>query len=267
MSHHVREMEDLSKDELTALLALTAGEALVHYGMWFCQGVIGKGLETSLESESAVFERFGVAVLRRVAGHLGLDVRGGAPNVVGDMSQAQLMAFIRDIAKIWLTSDGLWFQEIERRFSMDEAKAVNDSCWALFGPMEAFKLKKFLGLGKPPDIHSPEDPSAPVHTQQALRALEKTLPLRVYSLINPHESEWEDDKTLVWKMLGCRVQEARLRKGLDHYPCKSAGIVEYGRFAEGIHPGIRTECLVCPPDELPEGLACAWRFRFSPLTN
>jgi hypothetical protein len=263
----VRELEDLDKDELINLLTLTAGEALVHYGMWFCRTASIKNIDLALEAESAVFDRFVPAILGRLAGHLGFERGDGITKGLRGRSETELANLVRDIAKVWLASDGLWFQEMERRHSMAEAKEVNDSCWALFAPMEAFKLKSFLGLcdsheqasDKSTDrLADSKNEPAPPH--DALRALERALPLRIYSLINPHCADWENDRALVWKMIRCRVQDARIRKGLAHYPCRSAGVVEYTLFAQGIDPRITTECIVCPPDELPEGVACAWRF-------
>ena len=58
----------------------------------------------------------------------------------------------------------------------------------------------------------------------------------------------------------CRVQVARKRKGLDDYPCKSAGLVEYAYFARAFDARIKTECIGCPPDAHPDDWYCAWRF-------
>jgi len=58
----------------------------------------------------------------------------------------------------------------------------------------------------------------------------------------------------------CRVQNARKRKKLDDYPCKSGGLVEYRTFAEAIDNRIITECIACPPDKHPAEWFCAWRF-------
>ena len=52
-------------------------------------------------------------------------------------------------------------------------------------------------------------------------------------------------------MNNCRVQSARKRKGLDDYPCKSGGLVEYTSFVEAIDPRIKTECIGCSPDAHP----------------
>jgi hypothetical protein len=61
-------------------------------------------------------------------------------------------------------------------------------------------------------------------------------------------------------MNDCRVQSARKRKGLDDYPCKSAGIIEYSTFAAAIDTRIKTECIGCPPDKHPDEWYCAWKF-------
>ena len=62
-------------------------------------------------------------------------------------------------------------------------------------------------------------------------------------------------------MKGCRVQEARRRKGLPDFPCKSVGIVEFGEFAKAVDERITVECLQCPPDELGTGEFCKWSFK------
>jgi hypothetical protein len=93
-----------------------------------------------------------------------------------------------------------------------------------------------------------------------LEALERALSLRLYAVINSQRTEWSDDrKRLRFFMDVCRVQEARRRKGLPDFPCKSVGIVEFETFASTIDPRIRTNCLHCPPDAAP-GQYCGWEF-------
>ncbi|RLB99966.1 MAG: cytosolic protein, partial [Deltaproteobacteria bacterium] len=86
------------------------------------------------------------------------------------------------------------------------------------------------------------------------------LEFRMYALINKQSAEDIDENCLIFRMNDCRVQAARKRKGLPDYPCKTAGLVEYSRFAETIDSRIRTECLGCPPDEHPDEWFCAWKF-------
>ena len=84
--------------------------------------------------------------------------------------------------------------------------------------------------------------------------------MEYYSSID-HAMRCNDgDDAFCCRMLECRVQIARNRKGLEDYPCKSAGIIEFTGFAKGIHPDIETTCLVCPPDDHPREFFCGWRF-------
>ena len=95
-----------------------------------------------------------------------------------------------------------------------------------------------------------------------LPALKEALKYRQYALVNRQEIIDAAENKVIFRMNECRVQQARKRAGLPDYPCKSAGVVEYTRFAEGIDPRIKTICLACPPDPHPAEWYCAWEFAF-----
>jgi hypothetical protein len=59
------------------------------------------------------------------------------------------------------------------------------------------------------------------------------------------------------------VQEARRRKGLADFPCKSVGMVEFATFARTVDSRIRTQCLHCPP-EVDANQYCGWEFTLDP---
>lgn len=61
-------------------------------------------------------------------------------------------------------------------------------------------------------------------------------------------------------MVDCRVQSARRRKGMELFPCKRVGIVEYSGFTAVIDPRIKTECIACPLDEGERDFYCGGRF-------
>ncbi len=109
----------------------------------------------------------------------------------------------------------LWFQAVEFTKGMKDAKHCNDSCWAQFSPFEAWSIKRMLNL--------PENPG--------LEGLKKALQFRLYAFINEQSFAEETTDSFIFRMDQCRVQNARKRKGLDDYPCKSGGIVEYTTFA------------------------------------
>ena len=159
------------------------------------------------------------------------------------MPKERQIKLIDAIAKNWLAQDGVWFQVVEKAHGMNDAKRCNDSTWSRFSPFEAHSIKKLLGLNRHP----------------GLEGLERALNFRMYGRLNRQSCHWESG-SLIFQMNDCRVQSARVRKGLADYPCKSAGLVEYTRFAEAIDDRIRTECLGCPPDAHPAEWFCAWRF-------
>lgn len=68
------------------------------------------------------------------------------------------------------------------------------------------------------------------------------------------------DTAFVFRMVDCRVQSARERKGMQLFPCKPVGLVEYSGFARAIDPRIETECIACPPDDEMRDFYCGWRF-------
>ncbi len=70
---------------------------------------------------------------------------------------------------------------------------------------------------------------------------------------------WEDGD-LVYRVVDCRIQAARTRKGMPLHPCKSVGLVEYAGFARAIDERITCSCLSCFPDVTDETCVCVWRF-------
>jgi hypothetical protein len=77
--------------------------------------------------------------------------------------------------------------------------------------------------------------------------------------VNPQTVEWLGDHTLIFRMVECRVHQARARKGLPTFNCQPVGIMEFSTFARTIDPRIQTRCLVCPPDPMTTP-GCGWEF-------
>lgn len=229
--------------EILAASALSAIRLMgAHYGLWFAETVRKYGLEQALSAESEAGD---------VASAISLKRLGFQENPFASWDRAQLETLLAALGKVWLAMDGVWFQAVEKIGGMDGAKQVNDACWNLFAPLEALRAKAVLGL--------PE--------RGGLDALEAALAHRLHSRISDVAffreavDGREGEGALILGVRACRVQAARRRKGLEDYPCKSAGILEYGQFARFIDPRISTDCLACPPDALPEGTFCSWRFR------
>lgn len=217
---------------------------VVHYGQWMAEVSHQLGYAETLALEHEVWEASLGNQLKRLGQALGFAVEGGVPAVLGKLPRETLQQLVEALGVNWLANDGIWFQAVERRFGMVDAKRCNDTCWGRFSPFEAVRIKQLLGL---PD-------------NGGLPALRAAIAFRLYATINVQSFEDLDDGSLVFRMDACRVQVARKRKGLADYPCKSAGLVEYPYFARAIDPRIRTTCVACPPDPHPEGWYCAWKF-------
>ena len=236
--------QNVDKELLIRWIMDAARRTIAHYGFWFREVEHQLGLEQTLEIEREAGDMsFGIQ-LKRLSKILGFELKDGVPAVLYDMDEEKLHKLLEGMSANWLASDGVWFQAVEKRLGMFDAKRCNDSCWARFSPLEASRIKSLVGL---PD-------------NGGLDALKIALRYRLYSVINVQEVVDEQPDSFVFRMVDCRVQSARKRKGLPDYPCKSAGVVEYRTFAQTIDSRIKTECVGCPPDEHPEGWYCAWRF-------
>ncbi len=160
------------------------------------------------------------------------------------MSREELLRALEIFAKNWLAPDGCWFLAAAARLGMETAIELDRLSWEQFAAVEARRIMAAFDIP----------------ANGGLPALEKALGLRMYSVINTQRAVWSEDRErLVFFMDVCRVQQARRRKGLPDFPCKSVGITEFETFARTVDPRIRTRCLHCPP-EAPDGMYCGWEF-------
>jgi hypothetical protein len=238
-----RTAKDLDKAELAKLIIDFFRRSALHYGLWFNEVSYQLGLDEALKTEALVFEKFFPILMKRLSSTLGFELNDGLPTAITGLSKEKLENLADSVAVNWLAADGIWFQTVEQRQELFTAKRCNDTCWSKFSPLEAFGIKQFLRL--------PE--------QGGLAALETALSYRFYSRINVQSIERQGGD-LIYKMVECRVQRARKLKGLEDYPCKSGGLVEYSSFGRTIDSRIKVECIACPPDAHPNEWSCAWKF-------
>lgn len=245
MTIPAEKIDDLGKEDLARFVIDMFHRIVVHYGLWFAEVRHQMGMAKALEIlESASRKSFEIQI-KRLSKHFGCETHKDIPAPLLAMSKEALLRMADDVAVNWLANDGVWFQAVEFSEGMIDAKRCNDSCWAHFSPFEARSIKKFLGLSE----------------NSGLAGLKKALKFRVYARITRQSYVDEGENSFVFQMNECRVQATRKRKGLEDYPCKSGGIVEYTYFARAIDKRIITECVGCPPDEHPAEWYCAWRFK------
>lgn len=244
MDKYFTELTDFKHEDLTRLTLDMFHRTIVHYVMWFKEVEHQLGTEKAFELMKEVMEKSYNIQINRLSKAMNFPLENNIPKIINDMPDQSLINLFEELGKNWLANDGIWFQAVENAYGMNDAKRCNDSCWTKFSPFEAWSIKQLLGLSDQP----------------GLEGLKAALKFRMYAFINKQSISEEGPNSFVFQMNDCRVQSARKRKGLADYPCKSAGLVEYSRFAEGIDRRIKTECIGCPPDAHPDEWFCAWRF-------
>ncbi len=236
--------KNLTKKESAQLILDFFHRTMMHHALWFAEVQHQMGTEKAFAVIDEAWKRSSSIQMKRIAKTLGFEMEDDIPKPLLDLPQEQLEALRDAMAVNWLANDGVWFQAVEFKYGMNDAKRCNDSCWAHFSPFEAWSIKRLLNLSEKPGI----------------AGLKKALEFRLYNFVNKQSFTDETENSIVFRMNECRVQIARKRKGLADYPCKSGGLVEYTTFAEAIDPRIKTEVIACPPDPHPDDYFCAWRF-------
>jgi len=159
------------------------------------------------------------------------------------LSRDDLVRWLGDASKLWLAHDGLWFRAVEAAYGIEEAVKRDEEAMASWSAIEGRRIAQRLGLG----------------ASGGLETLDLALRARLYALLNDQEISRQGDR-LVFTMKTCRVQDARDRQGLQPFPCRGVGLVEYAEFARAIDPRLKVTCRHCPPDERPRGAWCSWEF-------
>lgn len=162
---------------------------------------------------------------------------------IKELPREKLLGLLEDSAFNWLAHDGLWFQAVEKMFGTSQAGLCNQEAIAQYSEIEAKRIMRRFDL-----------------KEGGIASLMQALKFRMYHLINRQDFIEVSEKRCIFRMIDCRVQEARKRKGLPDYPCKPVGIKEYTHFAQTIDPRIKTRCVACPPDKHPDDFWCAWEF-------
>ncbi len=249
MSADLKEKEktwdaDLSQSDLARAAIEMYHCILAHHMIWFMEVEHQMGFDEALNILSDAYPRSYSFQINRLAKALGIELVDGLPKPLVELPREKLLNLIDNISINWLTNDGVWFQAVEFKHGMFDAKRCNDSCWVRFSPFEAWAIKRFRGLGE----------------NSGLEGLKDALEHRMYARINVQSFEDDGPNSFVFRMNDCRVQSARKKQKLDDYPCKSAGLIEYQTFSKSIDARIKTECICCPPDDHPDDCYCAWRF-------
>jgi len=164
--------------------------------------------------------------------------------MLAKMSMERLLDFFfLQIRNLWRV-DGLYFLGIEEKFGTDAATEIDAGVWEIMAKIEAKSLKKMFQVGENPNIPT------------IIELLQKSS----WALDQPFKTVEVSDKRATLSIEKCRTQEARLKKGLNEFPCKKVRFGYLKNFAKTLNPKVEVNCLVCPPDKHPKALWCKWEF-------
>jgi hypothetical protein len=139
--------------------------------------------------------------------------------------------------------DGLYFLGIEEKFGTRSAVQIDRQCWETMGAMEAHEIKKFMGKSRFP-------------VADFMEALQFTS----WSLDQRHKVVDISKEKGVFRVVQCRTQLTRLKKGWSEFPCKEVRYEYLKAFAKELNPQIEVACRMCPPDRRSEDSWCEWEF-------
>jgi len=242
--NQIESPQDLTQEQLSELVILMFQQILVHHGLYFSEAVHQFGMKGALDVMNTAWKSSCKVQMKRLGKTLGFEMENNIPTPLLNMSRDNLLNLIKSLGNNLLAADGVWFQAVENAYTMLDSQRCAGGCVGKYCSVEASTIKDFLGLGE----------------YAGLDGLKKALRFRPYHQINVQSIIDESPCSVIFRMNKCIVQTTRGKKGLDDYPCKSTGIVEYRSFAQTIDPRITVECIGCPPDDHPEDWYCAWRF-------
>lgn len=158
------------------------------------------------------------------------------------MNSQDLKSYIQFLLWHYRVMDSFWYLYITEKFGQPVADELNEKVWGRIAGMGAKDLmKRFKMKG------------------QGLSNLLKAMQYWPWTIIVGYQVEEKEDEVIL-TVPSCITQEARLKRGLEEYPCREMHRAEFENFTWEVDPRIQVECLFAPPDPHPKEMFCKWRF-------
>ena len=158
------------------------------------------------------------------------------------LTKQELVAMIESFCHSTYAVDGLWFQAVEKLLDTATAIKMDKEVWSKAGFGEALRLKKLTEI------------------KDDLDGLAKAFNLHSMFQVTEYEVSRRSDEILIFTVTNCKMQKARIKKGLGEFACKDVGIPCMEGFSKGVNPNSKVKCVTCPPDKHPDDVWCKWEF-------
>jgi hypothetical protein len=139
MDDAIERPEELSREDLARLVIDFFHRTMVHHTLWFREVEHQMGMAEALDVLGAAWEKSYSVQMKRLSQALGFEMEKGVPKALLTMPKEDLILLLGELGRNWIAGDGVWFQAVEARDGIWDAKRCNDSCWARFSPFEAWE--------------------------------------------------------------------------------------------------------------------------------
>ena len=130
-------IDDLNQEGIARFILDIMHRSILHYGLWFTEVRHQMGTARALGILKTAYERSLDIQMNRLSKVFGFELKDGLPRALLEMDRGELKKLLDGFCANWLANDGVWFQAVEFKDGMNDAKRCNDSVWGQFSPIEA----------------------------------------------------------------------------------------------------------------------------------
>ena len=157
------------------------------------------------------------------------------------MDKPELVRYAEFLLKHLRYCDSFWYIFVEQRFGCEAADTLNEEVWATMGKLAARDIKEKFRI-----------------QEKGLEGFFLVQKYYYWAILTGYNIVKSDSEVIITAP-HCPPQEARLKKGMGEYNCKSMHWREFNAMALEVDERLRVECLFAPLDPHPKDTFCKWR--------